>query len=251
MAADPLSALREELCRVHHELARAGLVILSFGNASAVDRESGVVLIKPSGVACEAIEPDMLVAVSLEGGRPLEDRYRPSSDTPTHLVLYRRYREIGGIVHTHSPRASAWAQARRPIPPFGTTHADHFHGPIPVTRPLSESETEGEYELETGRVIVETLDGASLHPFEMPAVLVASHGPFVWGATATEAAENAIALETVAAMATETLLLEPLARPVERVLLDRHYRRKHGPSAYYGQRSPRSAQRPRSVVGGS
>lgn len=235
MAVDRFSALREELCRGHRELARSGLVVLAFGNASAVDRDAGIVLIKPSGIPCDALEPEMLVPVSLEDGRALDKRYRPSSDTPTHLALYRRYAEIGGIVHTHSPHASAWAQARRSIPPLGTTHADHFHGPVPVTRPLRPAEISGAYELETGRLIVETLDGAGLSPTEMPAVLVASHGPFVWGASVTEAVENAIALEVVAAMAAETLHLRPRTRPVSRSLLDRHYGRKHGPKAYYGQ----------------
>ncbi len=234
---DRLAALRDELTRAHHELVRAGLVVLSFGNASAVDREAGIVLIKPSGVPCDLLEPSMLVPISLADGQPLDGRYRPSSDTPTHLALYRRYPEVGGIVHTHSPHASAWAQACRPIPPLGTTHADHFHGPVPVTRPLRASEITGAYELETGHVITETLDAAGFAPLEMPAVLVASHGPFVWGSTVTEALENAIALESVAAIAAETLQLRPGIRPVGRTLLERHYRRKHGPNAYYGQRS--------------
>lgn len=236
MPTDPFRDLREELCLGHRRLAEAGLVALSFGNASGIDRTAGVVLIKPSGIACDALEPDMLVPVALETGRPLDSRYRPSSDTPTHLVLYRRYPELGGIVHTHSPRASAWAQARLPIPPLGTTHADHFAGEVPVTRALRRHEVAGAYELETGHVIVETLERLGLHPLDMPAVLVASHGPFVWGANVTEAVDNAIALEIVAAMAADTLRLRPQARSVGRWLLERHHSRKHGPDAYYGQR---------------
>jgi L-ribulose-5-phosphate 4-epimerase len=173
--------------------------------------------------------------VSLLDGRPLEGGLRSSSDTPTHLELYRRYPTLGGIVHTHSIEASAWAQAQRPIPPLGTTHADHFHGPVPVTRPMAEPEILGDYERETGRVIVETLDGAALDPLEMPAVLVASHGPFTWGVSASEAVTQAIALEAVAAMAARTLALAPDAPPIGTALLERHYRRKHGPGAYYGQ----------------
>ncbi|HXG39315.1 MAG TPA: L-ribulose-5-phosphate 4-epimerase AraD [Candidatus Limnocylindrales bacterium] len=234
MTGPRLADLREEVWRANLRLVRAGLVTLSFGNASGVDRASGVLLIKPSGVPYEELEPGQLVAVSVEDGRPLGG-LRPSSDTPTHLALYRRYPSIGGVVHTHSTEATAWAQAGRPIPPLGTTHADHFHGPVPVTRPLSEAEIDGEYELETGRVIIETLDRSGLDPLEMPAVLVASHGPFTWGETPTAAVENAIALEAVAAIALRTLVLAPEAGPVGRALLDRHYARKHGPGAYYGQ----------------
>lgn len=235
MSSRSLSDLREEVRWANQAIAQAGLVTLSFGNASGVDRAAGLMLIKPSGVPCDQLEPGQLVAVTLDDGRPLDGELRPSSDTPTHLALYRRYRDIGGVVHTHSTEATAWAQAGRSIPALGTTHADLFHGPVPVTRPLTKGEIDGEYELETGRVIIETLDQTGLGALEMPAVLVAAHGPFTWGSDATAAAEHAIALEAVAAMATRTLLIEPGVAPVGDVLLERHYRRKHGPGAYYGQ----------------
>jgi L-ribulose-5-phosphate 4-epimerase len=193
-------------------------------------------LIKPSGVPYADLRPEDLVAVDLDTGEPVADGLHPSSDTPTHLALYRAYPEIGGIVHTHSRAATSWAQACRPIPPLGTTHADHFHGYVPVTRQLSDQEVAGEYESATGAVIVEALTTTGLDPLEMPAVLVASHGPFTWGPDPGAAAENAIALEAVAAMAIETLALDPAAKPVARSLLDRHYQRKHGATAYYGQR---------------
>ena len=230
-----LGELREQVWRANQMLVRAGLVALSFGNASGVDQSTRVMLIKPSGVPCDGFGPEDLVAVSLEDGQTVEGSFRPSSDTPTHLVLYRRYPSVGGIVHTHSTEATAWAQASRSIPPLGTTHADHFHGPVPVTRKLTALEVEGDYETETGRVIIETLDQAGLGALEMPAVLVASHGPFTWGPTPSAAIENAIALEAVAAAATRTLLLVPNAGSIAGVLLERHYRRKHGPGAYYGQ----------------
>jgi len=230
------SAIREAVWRANQALMEAGLVTLSFGNASGLDRSRGVMLIKPSGVACDALRSEQLVAVAIDDGQVVEGELRPSSDTPTHLALYRAYPEIGGIVHTHSPAATSWAQASRSIPPFGTTHADHFHGPVPVTRQLREAEVAGEYEAATGAVIVEALTAAGLDAFEMPACLIASHGPFTWGPDAQAAVDNAIALEAVAAMAIETLALDPTAKPVAPWLLDRHYQRKHGPAAYYGQR---------------
>ena len=228
--------LRESVWRANLALVKAGLVTLSFGNASGVDRAAGVMVIKPSGVPYDDLRPENLVVVSLEDGRIVQGDLRPSSDTPTHLLLYRRLAEIGGVVHTHSTAATAWAQAGRAIPPFGTTHADHFHGSVPVTRQLTEVEVAGDYEAETGVVIVETLERLGLHATEMPATLVASHGPFTWGGDAREAADNATALEAVAAMASQTLALNPDCGPVNQYLLDRHYRRKHGPDAYYGQR---------------
>jgi len=229
-------ALREAVWRANQSIVAAGLVTLSFGNASGVDRDEGILLIKPSGLPYADLLPEHLVAVTIDDGRPVDGGLRPSSDTPTHLELYRRYPTIGGVVHTHSLAASAWAQACRPIPPFGTTHADHFHGPVPVTRRLREDEVAGDYEAETGKVIVETLEAAGLEALEMPAILVASHGPFTWGPDAQAAAENAIALEAVAAMASQTLALDPAAQPMAPYLLDRHFRRKHGAAAYYGQR---------------
>ena len=237
MTASVSPDLREAVWRANQTLVRSGLVRLSFGNASGIDREAGIMLIKPSGVAYDALLPEHLVAVGLADGRVVEGTARPSSDSPTHLALYRAYDAIGGIVHTHSEAATAWAQARRPIPPLGTTHADHFHGPVPVTRPLAEAEVGADYEAATGAVIVETLAGLGLDPAEMPAVLVASHGPFTWGGDPIEAADNAIALEIVAAIAFRTVALDPNAEPMAGHLLERHFRRKHGPNAYYGQRS--------------
>jgi L-ribulose-5-phosphate 4-epimerase len=236
MSPRSLLELREEIMRANLALVRAGLVSLSFGNASGVDRGAGIVVIKPSGVPYDELRPDLMVAVSLDDGRTIEGELSPSSDTPTHLALYRRFTEIGGVVHTHSTAASAWAQAGRPIPALGTTHADHFRGPVPVTRQLTPAEVAGDYEAETGAVIIETIEGLGLSPGEMPAVLVASHGPFTWGRDAQGAVDNAIALEAVAAMATRTLSLNPAAEPMSAYLLERHFRRKHGPDAYYGQR---------------
>ncbi len=236
MAAPGSPELRDAVWRANQALVQGGLVLLSFGNASGIDRDAGIVLIKPSGVPYDELQPENLVAVSLEDGRVLDGAARPSSDTPTHLVLYRAYPAIGGIVHTHSEAATAWAQARRPIPPLGTTHADHFHGPVPVTRELTETEVGADYEAATGSVIVETLGELGLDPEDMPGVLVASHGPFTWGGDALAAADNAIALETVAAIASRTFALDPNVEPMTDYLLDRHFRRKHGPDAYYGQR---------------
>ncbi len=230
-----LDGLRQQVCAANLALVTGGLVTLSFGNASGVDRIAGVMLIKPSGVPYATLNPADLVAVDIESGEAEEGAFRPSSDTPTHLALYRRYPEIGGVVHTHSASASAWAQAGRAIPCFGTTHADHVHGPVPVTRALGPSELGATYEADTGAVIIETLDMLGLAPLEMPAVLVRSHGPFTWGADAGEAVANAIALEAVAAMAERTLALEAAAATIDEALLERHFARKHGPAAYYGQ----------------
>ena len=235
MAIPSFVALREEVAEANRRLAASGLVTLAFGNASGIDREAEVMLIKPSGIACADVRPDEIVPVDLASGDALEGSLRPSSDTPTHLALYRRYAELGGVVHTHSTAASSWAQALRAIPVFGTTHADHFGGPVPVTRAMTHAEIEGAYEAETGAVIVETLDGAGGDAHDMPAVLVASHGPFCWGGSPDGAVTNAVALEAVAAMAATSLLLRPDLGPLDPVLLGRHFQRKHGPNAYYGQ----------------
>jgi L-ribulose-5-phosphate 4-epimerase len=227
--------LRAEVAAANVELHRSRLVFLSFGNVSGVDRDAGVLAIKPSGIAYEQLTPDDIVVVSLEDGIVIEGELRPSTDTPTHRYLYRELNDIGGVVHTHSAHATAWAQAGRPIPPLGTTHADYFRGPVPVSRPLRDDEIDGEYELETGAVIIDTLRSAQRTPADCPGILVASHGPFTWGESAASAVANAIALESIAAMAFETLAIDPNATAVSTTLLRRHHERKHGPAAYYGQ----------------
>jgi L-ribulose-5-phosphate 4-epimerase len=227
--------LRERVLEANMALGRAGLVVLTFGNASAVDRDAMVVAIKPSGVPYERLTPAAIAVVDIESGAVVDGRTRPSSDTPTHLVLYRAWLDVGGIVHTHSSFATAWAQAREEIPCYGTTHADHFDGAVPVTRPLSAAEIESEYERATGDVILETFVRLELEPLGRPAVLVASHGPFAWGTSVEEAVENAIALEEVAAGALRTRQLRADIPPIADDLRRRHFRRKHGPEAYYGQ----------------
>ncbi len=227
--------LRERALEANRAIVRAGLVVLTFGNASAVDRAAGVMAIKPSGVAYDDLDAESIVVVDLESGTVVDGTRRPSSDTPTHLVLYRRFEAVGGVVHTHSPFATAWAQARRELPCLGTTHADHFRGSVPVTRPLTDAELGDAYEERTGEVIVETIERVGADPLDMPAVLVESHGPFVWGEDAAHAVENAIALESVAELALNTLLLTPSAVPLADGLLLRHFLRKHGAAAYYGQ----------------
>ena len=239
MTTTPYAELRERVLEANLAIVRAGLVVLTFGNASAVDRAAGVIAIKPSGVPYDELTPESMVVLDLDSGAVVDGTQRPSSDAPTHLVLYRRFDAVGGIVHTHSAAATAWAQARRPLPCFGTTHADHFRGPVPVTRPLTREEIAGAYEERTGDVIVETIEGSGLDPLEMPAVLVDSHGPFVWGRDAAQAVENAVALETVAAMAIDSLALTPGLEPVAEELLLRHFLRKHGAAAYYGQSGTR------------
>lgn len=226
--------LREEVCRINKEIVSAGLVTLTWGNASAVDRQAGVMAIKPSGVPYEQLSPEHIVIVQLDTGAVVEGDLRPSSDTPTHLELYRGFPSIGGIVHTHSASATVWAQAGRAIPCLGTTHADHFFGSVPVVRALDRQEVESDYEAATGRAIVETFRELSLSPDHMPAALLPGHAPFTWGATLRKALENAIALEAVAEVALRTLALNPDAALPEYVLR-KHFLRKHGPGAYYGQ----------------
>ncbi len=224
--------LREQVCEANLELVRRGLVVYTWGNVSGIDRGQGVVGIKPSGVDYDHLTPDRIVLLRLDG-TPLEPGLRPSSDTPTHLVLYRAFAALGGIAHTHSSCATAWAQACRPLPCFGTTHADHFHGTVPATRSLTPAEIAGEYEANTGQVIVEAF--AERAAADVPAVLVAHHGPFTWGKTPADAVRNSVVLETVAHMALMSLQLASCLTEIDRDLLDRHFCRKHGPSAYYGQ----------------
>lgn len=236
--------LREQVAAANAAIARAGLVTLAFGNVSGVDRERGVLAIKASGVQCERCRPEDVVTVSLEDGTVVDGSLRPSSDTPTHRLLYREHPGIGGIVHTHSPYATAWAQARRAIPCLGTTHADYFRGTVPVSRAMNPAEVAGEYEWETGRVIVEALRTIGTTPEDTPAVLVASHGPFAWAATPEGAVEVAVAVEAVAELAFRTLLIDPAAVAIDTGLLTRHFDRKHGPGAYYGQ-PPSTPDEPR------
>lgn len=231
-----LEELKERVCRANLALVEEGLVIQTWGNVSGIDRKAGLVVIKPSGIAYDGMGPQHMVVVSLEDGRVVEGALRPSSDTPTHLVLYRELNGLGGIVHTHSLHATAWAQARRPIPPLGTTHADYYHGPVPCTRCLSDEEVAGPYEINTGKVIVERFADLDTHAF--PGVLVAGHGPFAWGDSPEQAVESAVVLEHIAHLAAVTCQIAPAPTPVSQALLDRHYLRKHGPNAYYGQRPP-------------
>jgi len=229
-----LDALKEQVLEANLELVRRGLVIQAFGNASGVDRAEGLVVIKPSGVSYESLTPGNLVVVDLEG-RPAGPGLRPSSDLPTHLALYKAFPAIGGVAHTHSRMATSWAQAGREIPCFGTTHADYFRGPVPVTEPMTQAEIRSAYESNTGQAIVRRF--AALNPLEFPAVLVHGHAPFCWGRTPADAANLAVILEEVAAMAWHTVSLNPDAAPISPVLRDKHFLRKHGPGAYYGQNS--------------
>jgi L-ribulose-5-phosphate 4-epimerase len=227
--------LRETVARANNDLAEAGLVVQAFGNASQADRQSGVFAIKPSGIPCRDVTGEDIVVVALDNGAVVWGRNRPSSDTPTHRAIYNGLESVGGVVHTHSTFATAWAQARRSIPCLGTTHADHFYGPVPLTRDLDPAEIEGDYEANTGRVIVEMYASGNLNPEEAPGALVASHGPFAWGRSAFEAVRMAAGMELIAQLATHTLAIRPDLSPLEGPLLDRHFHRKHGPMAYYGQ----------------
>jgi L-ribulose-5-phosphate 4-epimerase len=224
--------LREEVLEANLELVRRGLVLYTFGNVSGIDRGEGLVAIKPSGVAYEELTAAHMVISDLSG-KIVDGTLRPSSDLPTHLELYKHFSTIGGVAHTHSEFATAWAQAETPIPCFGTTHADSFHGPIPVTDRLTATEIAGDYELETGAAICRTF--AKLDPNAIPAVLVAGHAPFCWGVNAAEAAHHAVILEYVARMACHTLSINKESRPLARELHDKHFLRKHGRNAYYGQ----------------
>jgi L-ribulose-5-phosphate 4-epimerase len=234
MAGTPenVDTLRNEVCQANRDLVRFGLVTLTWGNVSGIDRRLGLVVIKPSGVPYDRLEPANMVVVDLEG-HVVEGDLRPSSDTPTHLVLYRHFNRIGGITHTHSRHATMFAQARREIPCLGTTHADHFYGPVPLSRPLSEPEVALDYETATGNVIVERF--ANLDPTAMPAVLVAGHGPFTWGKDAAASVQNAVALDAIAEMAIGSRTIDSQSPELESYLLEKHYQRKHGSTAYYGQ----------------
>jgi L-ribulose-5-phosphate 4-epimerase len=228
-----LEELKAEVCQANLDLVREGLVIQTFGNVSGIDRERSLVVIKPSGVSYDGMKPEHMVVVSLVTGLVVGGDLKPSSDTPTHLVLYRAFKNIGGIVHTHSLHATAWAQARREIPALGTTHADYFPGPVPCTRLLTAAEIRRDYEANTGQVIVERF--AKLDPGHTPAVLVSSHGPFTWGADAHDAVHHAVILEFLARLAAQTLAVNPKIKAMQPALLKKHFFRKHGPGAYYGQ----------------
>ncbi|EMH4102889.1 L-ribulose-5-phosphate 4-epimerase [Serratia marcescens] len=229
-----MNELKRQVLAANLSLPAYGLVTFTWGNVSAIDRQSGLVVIKPSGIAYEAMTLEDLVVVDLEG-KVREGHRKPSSDTATHLALYRAFADIGGVVHTHSRNATIWAQAGQPIPALGTTHADYFYGDIPCTRPMSEAEIAGDYEGETGKVIIETFKLAGRDPQQVPGVLVYSHGPFAWGKDAADAVHNAVVLEEVAIMAMATRQLAPAIAPMQPELLDKHFLRKHGKHAYYGQ----------------
>ena len=228
-----LEELKVQVCAANLALHAAGLAILTWGNASSIDRDEGLVVIKPSGVPYEGMCAEQMVVVDLDGN-VVEGDLRPSSDAPTHLVLYRELESIGGVAHTHSIYASAWAQACRSIPCYGTTHADHFRGPVPVTEELIPTALEGDYEVEIGRAIVRAMQG--IDPGEIPGILVASHGPFTWGESAEQAVGHSIIVEQIARMAALTEGLSPRAGPISGQLRDKHFLRKHGAEAYYGQR---------------
>lgn len=227
-----LEELKKKVYEANMELQEKKLVIYTWGNVSEIDRKTGLVVIKPSGVEYDTMKPDDMVVVDLQGN-VVEGNYKPSTDTPTHLVLYNKYPEIGGVVHTHSEWATTFAQAGMDIPAFGTTHADYFYGDIPCTRDLTDEEINGEYEKETGNVIVETIGDKD--PLEVPGIVVKNHGPFAWGKDADSAVYNAVVLDKVAEMAYKTMTLNNRVKPVKQMLLDKHYFRKHGANAYYGQ----------------
>ena len=224
--------LRKAVCDANIELQRRNLVIYSWGNVSGIDRTAGIVAIKPSGVSYDDLTPDKIVLLDLDG-TIVEGKLKPSSDTPTHLELYRNFKAIGGICHTHSVNATAWAQACKEIPCFGTTHADYFYGSVPITKIMTEDEMRSDYELNTGKVIVRRFAG--LDPMKMPGVLVANHGPFTWGKSPADSVEAMVVLEQIATMALGTTTINSNQKPISKALLDKHYLRKHGKNAYYGQ----------------
>jgi L-ribulose-5-phosphate 4-epimerase len=228
-----LESLKREVCKANLDLVARGLVIETWGNVSGIDRTRGLAVIKPSGVSYSGMKPAHMSVVSLATGKLVEGQFKPSSDTATHLILYRAFPEIGGVVHTHSLYATAWAQAGRGIPSYGTTQADYWHGDVPCTRQLKPAEIKTDYEANTGHVIVETF--SKVDPMQHPAVLVASHGPFTWGKDVADAVHNAGVLEFIAQLASETLRINPQAKPMQPVLLKKHFLRKHGPNASYGQ----------------
>lgn len=228
-----LEQLKKDVLEANLSLPKYNLVTFTWGNVSGIDREKGLVVIKPSGVEYDVMTAEDMVVVDLEGN-VVEGKLNPSSDTPTHLELYKAFPEVGGIIHTHSPWATSWAQAGRSIPAYGTTHADYFYGEIPCTRQLTPEEVESAYEKETGTVIIEAFEG--IDPMAVPGVVVYKHGPFAWGKTPKASVHNAVVMETVANMAYHAEQLNPAKEPIEQYLLDKHYMRKHGPNAYYGQK---------------
>lgn len=230
-----LEALKQEVYEANMELPRRGLVTYTWGNVSGIDREKGLFVIKPSGVDYDKLSPDDMVVMDLEGNR-VEGRYNPSSDTATHLELYKAFPALGGIVHTHSPHATAWAQAGRALPCYGTTHADYFYGDIPCARCLTKEEIDEAYEKNTGLVIIETFRNLGIDPVHVPAVLCKNHGPFTWGKNAAEAVHNAVVLEEVAKMNFMTEVINPRVERAPQCMQDKHFLRKHGPNAYYGQK---------------
>lgn len=230
-----LEELKKKVYEANMDLVRHGLVIFTWGNVSGIDRERGLVVIKPSGVDYDTMTPDDMVVVDLHTGEVVEGSLRPSSDTPTHLVLYRAWPEIGGVVHTHSTYATAWAQAGIDLPNIGTTHADYFHNAIPCTADMTEAEVKGQYELETGNVIVNHFRLGSINPVHTPGVLVKNHGPFSWGKDPHEAVHNAVVMEQVAKMAFVAYSVNPRLT-MNPLLVEKHFSRKHGPNAYYGQK---------------
>lgn len=230
-----LKKLKHAVYEANMELPHRGLVTYTWGNVSGIDRERGLVVIKPSGVSYDELTPDDLVVLDLDG-KVVDGKLNPSSDTKTHLELYKAFPEIGGIVHTHSPYAVGWAQAGRDIPAYGTTHADYFYGPVPPCRSLTEQEVEEDYERNTGLVIVETFRQRELDPVHVPGAICRNHGPFTWGKDAAQAVYHAVVLEEVAKMAVYTTQIAPDAQPAPQYVLDKHFLRKHGPNAYYGQK---------------